>query len=413
MLQRFEDFSPYHHLFISMGLGLLIGLQREWAESPVAGIRSFSLMSLLGTVVAMMSEKLGYWFIGVGLLGAMGITFIVRLTLSSHHKLHKGLVTETSLILMFCIGVMVRTGPTLVAASIAVIIAFILQVKIELHTLVAKFNKNEIRSIMQFLAISLVIFPVVPSTSFGPNNVLNFHNIWIMVIFITGIGLIGDIIYKFKGEHKGILWAGILGGIISSTATTFSYSKRVRYSENLITHNALIILIAWSTLYIRVFVELFFVAPGLDLTKPLITMFLISSIVIIWFWRTKNSEVSDNKITYNPTSLKTAMVFAFFYSFIIYAFTFLKNKTDTSALSALAFMTGILDVDAVTLSTGRLFQKGLLTQKEGQLNCFLAITANITFKGILSMIFGGKNLFQFIFYPWLISLLFAVGIVLW
>lgn len=407
----FNDYSPYHHLFISMGLGLLVGLQREWAESPIAGIRSFTVVSLLGTVSSILSENIGNWFIGVGLIGAIAVSLVVRHNISTQHKIQKGIVTEISLILMFCIGVMVNLGPTILAASIAVLLAFILQVKIELHTMVAKFNKNEIRSIMQFMVITLVILPVLPTNSFGPNNVINLHNIWLIVILITGVSLAGYIILKFSGNKAGLFWGGILGGIISSTATTFSYSKIAKDAENMINYNALIILIAWSTLYIRVFIELYSVAPNFNVTMPLLFMLLISSWAIFWLWKKRNGELNNINIFYNPTDLKTAISFAIFYFLIIYAFTFLKENTGPKSLYALAFFSGILDVDAVTLSTGRLVERGLLTNKEAFNNCFLSIGANIAFKGIISRVVGGEKLFKVILFPWLISLISVLGII--
>jgi uncharacterized membrane protein (DUF4010 family) len=226
------------------------------------------------------------------------------------------------------------------------------------------------------------------------------------------VSLAGYIILKFSGKKTGIFWGGILGGIISSTATTFSYSKIAKDAENTIHYNALIILIAWSTLYVRVFIELYTVAPSFNVTIPLFFILFISSCAIFWLWRKKNGELNNPNIFYNPTDLKTAITFALFYLIIIYAFTFLKANTGPKSLSALAFISGILDVDAVTLSTGRLVQKGLLNYKEAFHNCFLAIGANIAFKGILTRVLGGKKLFQIILYPWLISLISVFGVIM-
>jgi len=407
------DFSPYDHLFISMGLGLLVGLQREWAESTVAGIRSFTLISILGTTSALLSEKFGGWVIGVIFIGAVGISLLARQELTKRTLPHRGMVTEVSILLMYCVGIMVRTGPTLLAASIAVLIAFILQVKIELHTLAARFTKNEIRSIMQFMAISLLIFPVVPNQSFGPGNAINFHNVWSMVILITGVSLVGHIVQKFMEGRNGLFWTGILGGMISSTATTISYSKNSRTFESDIFHNSLIIQTAWWTLYLRIFLELSSVAPNFSVGIPLLTMSLTSGIAILWSWRNQKGNHQNVNISYNPTSLKTALSFALVYSLITYGFIHMKENTGNIALPALAFLSGIFDMDAVTLSTGRLVNKGILSHYEGYMNFYLALIANIISKGFMSLLIGGKKLFSYIFYPWIVSLFFAIGILLY
>jgi uncharacterized membrane protein (DUF4010 family) len=408
-----NEFYPYFHLMISIALGLLVGLQREWAESTLAGIRSFTLISLLGTLSAFVAEIYGFWLIGVGSISTLSIVLIARyLSDKESSKPQKGLVTEFSILIMYFIGVLVLKEP-LIAAAIACIVAAVLHEKSELHSFVSKFDKDEIRSIMQFLLLTLVILPVIPDKSFGPHGALNLHNIWLMVIIISGISLFGYIIYKFRGQDTGILWGGILGGIISSTATTLSYSRNTRSSSQFLIFNGLIILIAWATLYIRVFLELYTVAPAFNVTFPLILMMLVSSLSIFVLWRKSRHKFTRMKLQYNPTNLMTALTFALSYTAIIYAFSYMKDHVGDSGLALLSFLSGILDVDAITLSTGRLVNKNLISHEEGFRNFFLAIVANISFKGIMALVVGGKPLFKFILIPWILSLMTGLSIFLY
>lgn len=407
-----NDFYPYFHILISISLGLLIGLQREWAESTLAGIRSFSLITLFGTLCALLSNTYSKWFLIIGIASLLFITLMTRLITvkeTGHH--HKGLVTELSILIMYCIGALVIKEP-MIAAAITCLVAAILHEKNELHSVVAKFDKQEIRSIMQFLLISLVILPIVPNKTFGPEGALNFHNTWLMVIIIFGISLFGYIIYKFRGGETGILWGGILGGVISSTATTLSYARSNKNSNQLYVFNGLIILIAWSTLYVRVFLELHTVAPHFNVTLPLLILLIVSTLSIAWSWKRSHQKFSGIPLPYNPTSLTTALIFAISYSVIIYAFSFFKNHLGESGMMLLSFVSGIMDVDAITLSIGRLISKNLLTEKEGYRSFFIAIIANISFKGILTLILGGNTLFKFIFLPWILSLMTALLIIL-
>lgn len=411
-MQFLNDFYPYFHLMISLSLGLLVGLQREWAESTLAGIRSFTLISLFGTLSAFIGDIYGHWLIGVGLFSTLSIVLIARYLLDKESgKMQKGLVTEFSILIMFCIGVLVIKEP-LIAAAIACLMAAVLHEKLRLHSFVTKFDKDEIRSIMQFLLITLVILPVIPNKSFGPHGALNLHNIWLMVIIIFGISLFGYIIYKFRGQDTGILWGGILGGVISSTATTLSYSKNSRDSSQFMIFNGLVILIAWSTLYIRVFLELYTVAPEFNVTFPLFLMTIVSAISILLLWKKSRHKFQGMKLPYNPTSLMTALTFALSYTAIIYAFSYLKDYVGDSGLAFLSFLSGILDVDAITLSTGRLVNKNLISHEEGFRNFFLAIVANISFKGIMALLIGGKPLFRFILIPWVLSLITGISILL-
>jgi len=328
-------------------------------------------------------------------------------------KLHRGIVTEVSLLTMFLIGVLVSTGPIIMATSIAGILTVILHVKLELHRFAAKFSKEEIRSLMQFVAITLVIFPIFPEKSFGPNNVINLQQIWLMVIFINGISLIGQIIYKFKGEKDGVIWAGLIGGMISSTATTLNSSRIIRATNNQIIYYSIIILTAWTTLYLRVFIELLTVSPSFNVTLPLLMLIIVSSFSIILIWKKNHSQISENNIEYKPTSLKVALSFAFFYSLVIYLFAFMKDEMGSNTQSIVAFISGIVDVDAITLSTGRLVEKGIITPQKGHQHLFLALFANLLFKGTISLIIGGKELFKMIYIPWITSIIFHAGILIY
>ncbi len=408
-----EQFLTFQQLFISVGLGLIVGLQREWAESPIAGIRSFSIVSIMGTICGLLSHRLGSGIIYLGISGILGITLIEKISLMNKIKLHRGIVTEVSLLTMFLIGVLVSTGPIILATSIAGLLTVILHVKLELHRFAAKFSKEEIRSLMQFVAITLVIFPILPEKSFGPNNVINLQQIWLMVIFINGISLIGQIIYKFKGEKDGVIWAGLIGGMISSTATTLNSSRIIRVTNDQIIYYSIIILTAWTTLYLRVFIELLTVSPSFNVTLPLLMLIIVSSFSIILIWEKNHSQISENNIEYKPTSLKVALSFAFFYSLVIYLFAFMKDEMGSNTQSIVAFISGIVDVDAITLSTGRLVEKGIITPQKGHQHLFLALFANLLFKGAISLIIGGKELFKMIYIPWIISIIFHAGILIY
>jgi uncharacterized membrane protein (DUF4010 family) len=407
------EFTPFHHLLISLGLGLLVGLQREWAESPLAGIRSFALISLLGTVAALLAEQIGPWTIGLGFVGVIGIMLIGQFSImrNGDQTKHYGIVSEVSALLVYSIGVLVHTGPVLLAASIAGILAVVLQVKLELHTFASRLDKNEIRSIMQFVLIVLVIFPIIPDQSFGPYNALNPQNIWMMVVLIVGISLIGYIIHKFFGNKAGVLLNGFLGGLVSSTATTITCSKSAKKSEATIPYNVLVILMAWATLYCRVFFELVVTAPGFS--KPYIPLFimtLVSLILILFLWR-QNRYSTGVEIHSNPTELKTAISFAIMYALILLGTKYFKQEFGNEGLAFMALISGVANVDAVVLSTGRLVTSGGLSHEQGYSVILFAILSNNFFKGMLALAIGGAPFFRIIFLPWSISML-GVGLLL-
>jgi len=402
-----ENTHPFHQLLISVMLGLIVGLQREWRQSQIAGIRSFALITLLGTVCALLSDFFGLPVILAGFVGIfiLIISTFLRPHLQSELNANSGPVTELSMLLMFSVGVLVKTGPIWLAASITGILAFILQAKIELHGLAKKFNEIEINSIMQFVLISLVIFPLIPDRTFGPLNVINPHETWLMILIIVGISLTGYIVYKFWGEKAGLILSGILGGVISSTATTVSYAKNEKTDKHPSSFNALVILIAWTTVYVRLAIEVALIAPGF-LTPIFVLgfLFFISGFSTFLIWR-KNTSANNGMLDQkNPSEIKTALIFGLIYSGVLLAVAFSKEYLGESGLYIVAFISGITDMDAITLSTSKLAQSGRLEMIEATRIIIVACISNVFFKGLIARIIAGQRMFRLLFAPWILTI---------
>ena len=417
---NFFPTDPYifHQIFISLGLGLLVGLQREWSESPLAGIRSFALITIFGTLVTILSETFGPWIIGLGFLATTVMMVMGRISRKNivDTKEHRELVTEIGILLMFCCGILVRTGPILVAASIAGIVASLLHLKTELHSLATKFTKDEIRSILQFVLITLVILPVIPDRAYGPYDFFNPYNVWLMVVLIVGISLVGYIIYKFVGGKAGVFLSGLLGGILSSTATTFAFSKKSKLNNNSMFYLGMIILIAWATLYARVFLELAVTSPQFcSIRIPLVIMSIFSILPLIWTWRKAKGQVIQTEphaqFETNPSELKMAISFALMYSLVLLASSFTMAQFGKGGLSIIAIIFGVTDVDAITLSTGRLVKTGQILESAGHSAILIAIVSNVFFKGLLVWIFGDKRLVKIVSVPWMISIAVGLGLI--
>ncbi len=395
----------YLQLFLSLGLGFLVGLQREWADTALAGVRTFSLVSLMGTMTAIISESTGFWFLGVILVALISLAMLKSYQQQSlHPDKEKSLVTEVSLVVVFLVGVLVRIETPILAAALACIMAAILHVKIELHSMATKLTKEELRSIMQFLIIAVVILPLIPNESYGPFGAVNPHNIWLMVVLIEGLGLAGYVLNKFAGKRYGVVGGGLLGGLISSTATTLSYGK-LAVKEERPNFHALVLLIAWTTLYFRVFFEVRVITSKIDLLWPLVILLASSVAVIFIFLRRQKREKMVLDIKSEPIDFKTAVSFALIYSLILFGVAYFKDNAKDEALWVIAFVAGLIDMDAITLSTARLVQKGVLEVSTGEGHIFLALFANTLFKGLLPLFIGARNLFKMILAPWLFMLL--------
>jgi uncharacterized membrane protein (DUF4010 family) len=383
-------------LAVALGLGLLVGLQRQRVDSAIAGIRTFGLITLFGAVCAQLGRVYGGWVVALGLLVAAGLVTagnIIRVR--NEEEADPGQTTEFAAVLMYGVGAWVMVGPMAVAVVLGGVVAVLLHLRDPLHRFVEKIGRGDLRAIMQFVAIALVILPVLPDRDMGPYGVLNPYQIWWMVVLIVGLSLAGYVAYKLLGAQAGAALGGALGGLISSTATTVSYSRRSKDDPDAARLAALVIMIASAVVYARVLVEVAAVAPRSlrQMGPPLGAMLGVAVLlsVIIWFFNRKRpAELPEQE---NPAELKSALVFGALYALVLLAVAFARERFGTAGLYAVAAISGLTDVDAITLSTSRLVEGGGLDVRTGWRAILLASLSNLVFKAGIVAVLGGGRLF--------------------
>ncbi|WP_299758648.1 MgtC/SapB family protein [uncultured Pontibacter sp.] len=390
------ELELFETLGISLGLGLLVGLQRQHDQSRLAGIRTFPLITLFGTISGLLAQDFGGWIIAMGILSLAAMVAVANFMRSRKPDFDIGLTTEAATLLMFVVGAYLVLGQSTVAVAVGATVAVLLHLKDSLHRIVAKIGPEDLRAIMQFVVISLVILPVLPNETYGPYDVLNPHNIWLMVVLIVGIGLLGYFAYKVFGQKSGTALGGILGGLVSSTATTVSYARRTKGKGNTSTIlAALVIFIASAVSIIRIITEVAIVAPGTIsiVLPPLAAVFLLMLAVGLVLYFFKGGEHDSMPEQGNPAQLKTALVFGAIYAIVILATAFAKDQLGSSGLYIVAIISGLTDVDAITLSTSRLMQIGDLEPSNGWRLILVAALSNLVFKVGLVSVLGSRSVF--------------------
>jgi uncharacterized membrane protein (DUF4010 family) len=385
----------FQQLGIALGLGLLVGLQRESAASPLAGVRTFPLVTVLGTVCGLLSQAFGGWILAAGIIALTVIIYVGKIIEMSKGHPDLGITTEAALLLMFAVGAYLVVGDRAAAIAIGGGAAVLLHFKGELHGMVSRLGANDLKAIMQFALISLVILPVLPNRTYGPFAVLNPRNIWLMVVLIVGINLGGYIAYKFLGQRAGITLGGVLGGLISSTATTVSYAKRAAATPGAIGPAAIVLMIDSTVVFARLLLEIATVAPAfLPAAAPWLTALLLLSAVssfALWFRSDKNHEEMPEQE--NPSELKSALLFGVIYAVVLFVVAAVKELYGSRGLYAVAALSGLTDVDAITLSTAQLVNAGRLDADEGWELIVVAATSNLIFKAGAVAALGRRKLF--------------------
>lgn len=404
----------YIRLAVALGLGLLVGLQRERVDSVIAGIRTFALISLFGAVCAQLAKTYGGWILVVGFLATALLVTAGNLVRMQSREAEPGQTTEFAALLVFGLGAWVVTGSMAVPVVLAGAVVVLLHFRESIHDFVGKIGEKDLRAMMQFVLIALVILPVLPDRDMGPYGVLNPYQIWWMVVLIVGLSLAGYVAYKLFGAGAGTVLAGILGGLISSTATTASYARRSRENAEISRLAALVVMIASTVVYGRVLVEVAAVARGrlLELAPPLAAMLGVCALVSGAAWLLGRDGEDELPKQENPAELKAALIFGALYAVVLLAVAFARDRFGTAGLYTVAAISGLTDVDAITLSTSRLVQGGRLDPDTGWRAILLASMSNLGFKAGIVAALGSKALLG------RIALLFGAallggGLILW
>jgi uncharacterized membrane protein (DUF4010 family) len=282
------------------------------------------------------------------------------------------------------------------AVAVGAVTAVLLHFKDPLHRFVQSIGDQDALAIMQFVLISLVILPVLPNQAygFGQFKVFNPRKIWLMVVLIVGISLAGYVAYKLLGKNAGTLLGGVLGGLVSSTATTVSYARRTKNNPASTSLAAVVIMVASSVAFARVIVEVAAVAPQSfgRLAPPLLAMFGLMVVLSLLAWRlgeTQNAQLPEQG---NPAQFKSALIFAALYAVVLLAVALAKAYFGNRGLYVVGVISGLTDMDAITLSTAQLANQSKVGHTTAWKVILLAGLANLLFKGGAVAMLGGRAL---------------------
>ena len=388
------DPAQLEALAVATAIGLLMGLERERHPASRAGVRTFGLTGLLGALCALLAERLGtpgVLVAGLVLVAVMMIAAYLRRP-DPHDP---GTTSVIAILVCFALGAMVWLGFGRIAVMAAVGATMLLYFKSELSGVAARLTAQDWRSILQFAVLSLIVLPILPDRGFGPYEALNPHQIWLMVVLIAGVSLAGYAALRLAGARLGAPLLGLLGGLVSSTATTMVFSRHARENPAMVSTAKLVILLANLVMVVRVGGIALAVAPSVAprLWPGAGLALLAGAAVLAWNWR---QLVHQGELpipdTRNPTELRAAMGFGLLYALVLLCAAWLSDIAGQGGLYMLALASGLTDVDAITLSMLRLLNTGKLGADPAATDILLAMLANLSFKSGLALSLGGRHL---------------------
>jgi uncharacterized membrane protein (DUF4010 family) len=385
------------NLLVALAIGFLIGIERGWSErdeeegSRTAGIRTFSIIGLLGGISSMLAAELTFWFLPAALI-AVSAMIIVAHILDVQEDQDVGTTTAFTMMLTFILSAWAVQGNPLFALSITVVVITLLGYKPVLHKWLSSMNEREIYAFIKLLVISVVLLPLLPNEGYGPFGALNPYWIWWMVVLICAISFAGYFAMKFAGDRAGTLITALSGGLASSTAVTLSFAQFARQYQAKQLFMAGV-LFASSIMFIRVMIEVFVVNRALldTLWIPLLVMFACQIAGGFWLWKKGSSgqQLSENKIELkNPFQLAMAVKFGIVLGVILLLTETVKEWFGDAGIYTLAIVSGLTDVDSITLSLSRMALSDLNTGT-ASIGIILAAASNTLVKGIIFAFFVG------------------------
>lgn len=396
-----EQLELFERLGVALAAGLLVGLERGWRGRAgadgerAAGLRTFGLAGLLGGICGALSAVSHPLVLAAGLLAftlAVGAYTLLQARAERNFSA-TGLVAA---ILTFTLGAYSVLGEPVVAIAAAVAMTILLALRDQLHGVIRNVTWLELRAVLTLLAMTFLLLPVLPSRTIDPWDAINPAEIWLLAILIAAVSFVGYILVRTTGDRVGIGLASVTGGLTSSTATTIALSRMHAASGSSAMLLAGGVLMAGATMMFRVIVIVFFIGPTLA-TRLAPAVAIAGSICavagMLMIVRGKHARPAAERPDFglkNPFELGTALKLAALIALIGLVAHVVTIHIGDRGVFAVAALSGLADVDAVTLSFARMAGDYVVVDAAA-LAVLVAVTANTLSKTVMAAWLGGRT----------------------
>jgi uncharacterized membrane protein (DUF4010 family) len=384
--------SVVFRLFIAVGLGALVGLEREKSESAgfFAGSRTFPLFALLGALLnAYFPQLLVPGFVAIALIVAVAYAGKVAV------EGDVGTTTAVAALLVFVYGAMATRSSegTVLAVVLGIFTTSLLAAKPWMHDFADDIEDRELTDILKFLLVAPAVYLLIPDRELKAVFGLNLRFVWLMVVLVSGISLGAYLLRKYLGAERGIALSGVLGGMASSTATSMSLSGRARREKSLTTLYAFAISIASMAMFPRVLIEVAVVHPSLlvDIAVPVVSMTVVGTVLAFVVFRGRDNEGIEIEAS-NPFRIRPAVVFGVVFALVLVFSREGARLFGESGVYVTAFFSGLADADAIAISLSRLAESGEVPASTATLGVVIGIVSNTLVKFGIAAVAGGREL---------------------
>lgn len=380
----------------ALGVGLLVGLERGWRDRElpeggrVAGLRTFALIGLAGGLLALVPTPSGL-LLAAGALGVV-LLFAVAFRRASEATGTLSITSAVAGLTTYGLGALAASGHAILAVGAAVIVALLLDLKPLLHRWLRLIQPAELNALLQLGVLTAVVLPLLPDAGYGPYQALNPYKLWLAVILVAGLSLLGHVAARLKGEQQGLLWTGLLGGLASSTAATLTLARAARAQPALQDSAAAAIVAACGVMFLRMAVLAVALQPSLATGMGVFLVLLAAAAFLYaaWQWRRQPaSSAASMPAGDRLFDLPVALGFGLVLAAVAVLVRAARDALGTAGIYAVAFVSGLADVDAILVSSVQMLAQGELSAWTTAVAILLAASANMVSKAALAWSIAG------------------------
>lgn len=379
-------------IFVAALGGAAIGVERQRSghatgeNARLGGVRTFTLLGGVAGLAGWLAAA-GLTSVAVVLAAGAVALVVAGYVAASRHDIDA--TTEAAGLVVIAAGVLAGIGQVAVASGVIAVTVLLLIEKSRLHALVARLDDDEVRAAARFAVMAVVILPLLPEGPFGPFGGVRPRQLWLLVLFFTGLSFIGYLARRMFGAAHGYPLAGLLAGLVSSTNVTFTFARLSR-AEPALSHTLAIGVIgACTVLFPRVLIAA--VVLNAEVASALVP-YLVAPVaaallaLIVWF-RTQPDITESAAMPANPLQFGPALQMAATFQIVLFVVSLIRQSFGDVGLLVSGGILGLTDVDALTISMTRSASDGTSAAVAAQAIA-IGILANSVMKTGLALALG-------------------------
>ena len=390
------EIDLFSRLAVALAIGLMVGIERGWRsrdaeeDGRAAGLRTFGLSGLTGGISGVLTEPLGPAIVGIGFL-AFSAAFGAFSWLEATTKRTASVTTLIAGMLTFLLGALATVGDITVAIAAAVSMTVLLALRTQLHSWLAAVTWEEIRAGLILMVMSFLLLPLLPNRAIDPWGAVNLREVWLLAIMMALISFTGYVAVRLFGDRLGIIVTAAAGGLASSTVTTLTFARLGREQPGAVNLLVAGILISGAVMALRVGAIAAALNPALlgPLAVPLaigsVTLGAMAGLLVFGIRGNPADHPAPRLTIANPLVVGTALKLAGFIVVVMLAATLVQRVWGDAGVLAVAAVSGIADVDAITLSMARMETPVQLATQA----ILLAVAVNTASKATMAVWVGG------------------------